>query len=144
MEEVAAALNPLHIGAERPDLLPTYEADDVLRVRFDPPPTPFADVDDALVAHLSSHVTDRQAEAARPRAAGKGTTAGAAAQPRFRRYAASQETRMVAGQLANRPGARSECDVAETASAADLVEGGCRSRSQVPTTPFQRVRGVAV
>lgn len=53
MEEVTEALNPLHVRAERRDLLPTYEAYDVLRVEFDPAPTGFADVDDALVAHSS-------------------------------------------------------------------------------------------
>jgi hypothetical protein len=53
MEEMAEPLNPLDIGAERPDLLPTYEAYDVLRVRFDPPPTPLADVDDARIGQLS-------------------------------------------------------------------------------------------
>jgi hypothetical protein len=44
MEETAEGLlNPLDIGAERPDLLPTHDANHVSRLRVDPLPARVAD-----------------------------------------------------------------------------------------------------
>ena len=88
MEETAEALlNPLDIGAERPELLPTDEAHDVLCAGVNLLPTCVADVDDARVAHLSvlptpgPNVTGApngasQAEAAPPRAVAAGVHGG--------------------------------------------------------------------